>query len=287
MKLILLFLVLITMAHTTLTVNGFIMRAVELIGKMKEQSTIFFPEKVEKSIVAFIHRNGEQKVLQKGSVISKSLLLNKFIYLDEGLIFYAKRTNDYTRPKFVNAIVPERLTDYHLLLEDKCTCCKQIIIARDSKVTFIDKMLINSLSNSDIELFKKFMFSSNYFMERQTALAIFLLTSSPEEKLVKLVFDILTVFEIDFKDEWLKVNIKLTRGEIAGILHISIIKLDLMLNTLRKKGLFKRVGNYMFFNKNLLEDLSPCPLGREDASGCKSNNMLKFKSNNMIYINNY
>lgn len=263
------------------------MKAVDLNEKMKEQSTIFFPEKVDKSIVEFIRYNGEQKTLPKGTVVGKGLLLNNFIYLDDGLILYAKRTNDYTRPKFVNAIVPERLTDYHLLLEDKCTCCKQIIIARDSKITFIDKRLINNLASNNVELFTKFMFSSNYFMERQTALAIFLLTSSPEEKLIKLVFDLLTVFNVNFKDEWLKVDLKLTREEISDILHISIIKLDLMLNVLRKQGLFKRIGNHMFFNRRFLDELSPCPLGREDANGCKSNNMMKFKINNMININNY
>lgn len=209
----------------------------------------FFPEKVDESIVEFIHCNGEQKKLPKGFVVNKNLLLNNFIYLDDGLIFYAKRTNDYTRPKFVNVIVPGRLTDYHLLLEDKCTCCKQIIIARESKVTFIDKRLINNLSNTNVDLFTKFMFSSNYFMERQIALAIFLLTSSPEDKLVKLVFDLLTVLGVNFEDEWLKVDLKLTREEIADILHISIIKLDLMFSAIRKKGLMRRDGNYMFFNK--------------------------------------
>lgn len=262
------------------------MNAVDLNARMREQSTIFFPEKVEKCIVDFIYENGVTKTLPKGSSISKQLLLNNFIYLDDGLLLYAKRTNDYTRPKFVNAIIPGRLTDYHLLLEDKCTCCKQIIVARDSKVTFIDKRLINNLSHTNIDLFTKFMFSSNYFMERQTALAIFLLTSSPDEKLVKLVFDLLTVFNSNFKDEWLKVDVKLTREEISDILHISIIKLDIMLAKLRKNGLLKKEDNYMFFNSKFIKNLSPCPLGREDASGCKSNNMLKFKVNNMIAINN-
>lgn len=261
--------------------------AINLSQKIREQSTIFFPEKVDKNIVDFIHENGEQKILNKGEMINKHILLNNFIYLDEGLILYVRRTNDYTRPKFVNAIIPERLTDYHLLLEEKCTCCKQIVVARKSKITFIDKRLINSLANTNTELFTRFMFGSNYFMERQTALAIFLLTSSPEEKFIKLIFDLLTVFESDFNNQWLKVNLKLTREEIADILHISIIKLDLMLVALRKNGLLKKENNYMYFNLLLLKDLSPCPLGREDASGCKSNNMLKFKSSNMIAINNF
>ena len=67
------------------------MKAVDLNEKMKEQSTIFFPEKVDKSIVEFIRYNGEQKTLPKGTVVGKGLLLNNFIYLDDGLILYAKR----------------------------------------------------------------------------------------------------------------------------------------------------------------------------------------------------
>ncbi len=261
-------------------------KAITLSSEMKRKSTIFFPEEVDKEIVNFLTANGQVKTLKKGTQIPKNTLLNNFIYLKEGLLFYIKRTNDYTRPKFANVIFPHRLTDYHLLLENKCTCCKQIKVARDSEIILIEKSLINGLINSNIQLFTKFMFDANYFTERQTALAIFLLTSSPEDKLIKFFFDILSEYQDNFNDEWLPLNIKLTREEIADILHISVIKLDLMLGSLKKDNLIKKENNVLSINKKLFEALSPCPLGREDATGCKSNNMAKFKVQNMITMNN-
>ncbi|QYJ86916.1 helix-turn-helix domain-containing protein [Shewanella mesophila] len=261
-------------------------QAISLTSEMKRKSTIFFPEEVNSEIVEFLTLNGEKKIFKKGESIPKSILLNNFIYLNDGLLFYVKRTNDYTRPKFVNAIIPNRLTDYHLLLDDNCTCCKTIKVARDSELTLINKSLIKGLIELNINLFTRFMFDSNYFTERQTALAIFLLTSSPEDKLIKFLFDILSALEINFYNEWLRVDIKLTREEIADILHISIIKLDLMLGDLKKQNLIKKKDNRIYVNQKLFSELSPCPLGREDASGCKSNNMLKFKSQNMILMNN-
>ncbi len=244
-------------------------RAILLSPEMKRKSIIFFPEELNSGIVEFINLNGKNKIFKKGESINKKILLNNFIYLEEGLLFYIKRTNDYTRPKFVNIIIPSRLTDYHLLLDDDCTCCKEIKVARDSKITLINKSLIRGLIKEDIELFTGFMFDSNYFTERQTALAIFLLTSSPEDKLIKFLFDILTAFESDFSQSWLKVDIKLTREEVANILHISIIKLDLMLGEFKKKNLIIKEDNKFCINITLFQDLSPCPLGREDANGCK------------------
>jgi hypothetical protein len=178
------------------------------------------------------------------------------------------------------------LTDYHLLLEDNCTCCKTIKAARDSKIIAVPKILITGLIETNIKLFTKFMFDSNFFMERQAALTLFLLTSSPEEKLIKFLFDILTSTHTDFSSDWLPFNFKLTREEISDVLHISVIKLDLMLGALRKKNLIKKEDNVLLINPAIFNELSPCPLGREDATGCKSNNMKKFKSQNMIDINN-
>ncbi|MCG9745966.1 MULTISPECIES: Crp/Fnr family transcriptional regulator [Shewanella] len=261
-------------------------QAISLSTEMKSKSTIFFPEEVNGEIVEFLKNNGERKQLKKGSSISKNVLLNNFIYLNDGLLFYVKRTNDYTRPKFVNAIIPKRLTDYHLLLDDNCTCCKAITVARDSEVTLVNKSLIKGLNNTNIDLFTKFMFDSNYFTERQTALAIFLLTSSAEDKLIKFLFDILASFKSDFSKDWLVIDIKLTREEIADILHISVIKLDLMIGELKKKKMIKKERAKLCVNPILFMELSPCPLGREDAKGCKSNNMAKFKVSNMISINN-
>ncbi|WP_350639732.1 hypothetical protein, partial [Psychrobacter sp. CAL606-MNA-CIBAN-0158] len=91
-------------------------------------------------------------------------------------------------------------------------------------IILIDKSLIKGLIKKDIELFTHFMFDANYFTERQTALAIFLLTSSPEDKLIKFLFDILVALKTAFSSKWLTINLKLTREEIADILHISVIK---------------------------------------------------------------
>jgi hypothetical protein len=261
-------------------------RVMSLSSEMKGKSTIFFPDIVKPDIMSFIKENGELITLSKGELIPKNILLNNFIYLNTGLIFYIKRTNNYTKPKFVNVIIPHRLTDYHLLLENNCTCCKSIKVARDSQITIVDKSLIKNLIKEDIELFTRFMFDANYFTERQTALAIFLLTSSPEDKLIKFLFDILVAFKTEFSSMWLTIDIKLTREEIADILHISIIKLDLMLGSLKKQGMLKKEKGLFSINTALFSELSPCPLGREDAQGCKSNNMLKFKMKNMIEINN-
>ncbi|MBB1425691.1 Crp/Fnr family transcriptional regulator [Shewanella sp. SG44-2] len=257
-----------------------------LSAEMKEKSTIFFPDKVSEDLIDFIKGNGKKITLKKGEVIPKSILLNNFIYLNSGLLFYIKRTNNFTKPKFVNVIVKNRLTDYHLLLENNCTCCKNIKVARESEITIIEKSLIRNLMKNNINLFTRFMFDANYFTERQTALAIFLLTSSPEDKLIKFLFDTLVVFKTAFSSQWLTINIKLTREEIADILHISVIKLDLMLGSLKKKGLLTKNKGLFSVNTALFTELSPCPLGREDAQGCKSNNMLKFKVKNMINFNN-
>ncbi|QHS15065.1 MULTISPECIES: Crp/Fnr family transcriptional regulator [unclassified Shewanella] len=257
-----------------------------LSSEMKGKSTIFFPDIVKPDIMSFIKKNGEIKTLSKGELIPKSILLNNFIYLNTGLLFYIKRTNNYTKPKFVNVIIPNRLTDYHLLLENNCTCCKSIKVARDSEIIIVDKSLIKNLIKNDIELFTRFMFDANYFTERQTALAIFLLTSSPEDKLIKFLFDIIVALKTPFISMWLTIDIKLTREEIADILHISVIKLDLMLGSLKKKGMLTKEKGIFSVNTALFTELSPCPLGREDAQGCKSNNMLKFKEKNMIEINN-
>jgi hypothetical protein len=261
--------------------------AMSLSSEKKSRSTIFFPDVVKTDIMNFIKENGELKTLKKGELISKDILLNNFIYLKSGLLFYIKRTNNYTKPKFVNVIIPNRLTDYHLLLEDNCTCCKSIKVARDSEITLIDKSLIKGLIKKDIELFTHFMFDANYFTERQTALAIFLLTSSPEDKLIKFLFDILVALKTAFSSKWLTINLKLTREEIADILHISVIKLDLMLGSLKKKGMLAKEKGVFNINTTLFNELSPCPLGREDAQGCKSNNMSKFKVKNMIEIKSY
>ncbi|MFQ6371618.1 Crp/Fnr family transcriptional regulator [Shewanella sp. YIC-542] len=260
--------------------------AISLSPEMKSKSSIFFPEEVHQEIVEFLRLHGECKNLKKGDSISKQILLNNFIYLNDGLLFYVKRTNDYTRPKFVNIVIPNRLTDYHLLLDNNCTCCKAIKVARDSEVILINKNLIKELIHNNIDLFTRFMFDSNYFTERQTALAIFLLTSSPEDKLIKFLFDMLAALKCDFSDEWLSINIRLTREEIANILHISVIKLDLMLGKLKKQRLIKKVNNKLYVHTKIFAELSPCPLGREDAKGCKSNNMAKFRAKNMILINN-
>lgn len=257
-----------------------------LDSEMKARSTIFFPDIVKPDIMKFINNNGEVRKISKGELIPKSILLNNFIYLKSGLLFYIKRTNNYTKPKFVNVITPNRLTDYHLLLENNCTCCKSIKVARDSELIIVDKSLIKNLIKDDIELFTQFMFDANYFTERQTALAIFLLTSSPEDKLIKFLFDMLVVYNTEFSSLWLTINIKLTREEIADILHISVIKLDLMMGSLKKQGLVTKENGLLCVNTALFNELSPCPLGREDAQGCKSNNMLKFKVKNMIEINN-
>ncbi|HBF45745.1 Crp/Fnr family transcriptional regulator [Shewanella frigidimarina] len=257
-----------------------------LNSEMKEKSTIFFPDAATSEIMDFIKKNGVLKTLKKGELIPKSILLNNFIYLNSGLLFYIKRTNNFTKPKFVNVIIPNRLTDYHLLLDNNCTCCKSIKVARDSQITIIDKSFIKNLIKKDIELFTHFMFKANYFTERQTALAIFLLTSSPEDKLIKFLFDILVAFKTEFSSMWLTIDIKLTREEIADILHISVIKLDLMLGSLKKQGMLTKEKGMFSINTALFNELSPCPLGREDAQGCKSNNMLKFKPKNMIEINN-
>lgn len=261
-------------------------QAISLSAEMKSKATIFIPQEVNSDIHRYFLLNGEAKIIKKGSSIPKSTLLHNFIYLDDGILFYIKRTNDYTRPKFVNIIIPNRLTDYHLLLEDNCTCCKTIKAARDSKIIVVPKTLITGLIETNTKLFTKFMFDSNYFMERQAALTLFLLTSSPEEKLIKFLFDILTSTNTDFSSAWLPFNFKLTREEIADVLHISVIKLDLMLCALRKKNLIKKEENILLINPSIFNELSPCPLGREDATGCKSNNMKKFKSQNMIAINN-
>ena len=257
-----------------------------LDSEMKARSTIFFPDIVKPDIMKFINNNGEVRKISKGELIPKSILLNNFIYLKSGLLFYIKRTNNYTKPKFVNVITPNRLTDYHLLLENNCTCCKSIKVARDSELIIVDKSLIKNLIKDDNELFTQFMFDANYFTERQTALAIFLLTSSPEDKLIKFLFDMLVVYNTEFSSLWLTINIKLTREEIADILHISVIKLDLMMGSLKKQGLVTKENGLLCVNTALFNELSPCPLGREDAQGCKSNNMLKFKVKNMIEINN-
>ena len=257
-----------------------------LNSDMKSKSTIFLPDIVKPEIMSFIKDHGHSISLKKGELIPKNILLNNFIYLKSGLLFYIKRTNNYTKPKFVNVITPNRLTDYHLLLENNCTCCKSIKVARDSELIIVDKSLIKNLIKDDIELFTQFMFDANYFTERQTALAIFLLTSSPEDKLIKFLFDMLVVYNTEFSSLWLTINIKLTREEIADILHISVIKLDLMMGSLKKQGLVTKENGLLCVNTALFNELSPCTLGREDAQGCKSNNMLKFKVKNMIEINN-
>ncbi|MEC4728913.1 Crp/Fnr family transcriptional regulator [Shewanella sp. D64] len=261
-------------------------QAISLNTEMKEGSTIFFPEVVKTNIAKFLISHGTHQTIKKGSNISKNILLNNFIYVGSGLLFYIKRTNDYSRPKFINVILPNRLTDYHLLLKDNCTCCKNIKAARDSEIIIINKSIINNLAETDTALFTEFMFDSNYFMERQTALAIFLLTSSPEDKLTKFLFDLLVVLKVDFSTPWLEVSLKLTREEIADILHISVIKLDIMFGHLKKRGVLKREDNKLYVKSSFFYELSPCPLGREDAKGCQSNNMLKFKPNNMIAANN-
>lgn len=257
-----------------------------LNSNMKGKSTIFFPDIVKSDIINFIQDNGEQIKFKKGELIPKSILLNNFIYLKSGLLFYIKRTNAYTKPKFVNVIIPNRLTDYQLLLENNCTCCKNIKVSRGSEVIIINKSLIKNLIKSDIELFTRFMFDANYFTERQTSLAIFLLTSSAEDKLIKFLFDILVAFNTEFSSLWLKIDLKLTREEIADILHISVIKLDLMMGSLKKQGMVTKENGYLKINTELFNELSPCPLGREDAQGCKSNNILNFNVKNMIEINN-
>jgi hypothetical protein len=59
--------------------------------------------------------------------------------------------------------------------------------------------------------------------------------------------------------------------EIADILHISVITLDLMLGSLKKQGMLTKEKGTFSVNTALLNELSPCPLEREDAQGCKSN----------------
>ncbi|BCV65054.1 Crp/Fnr family transcriptional regulator [Shewanella carassii] len=262
------------------------LNVISLGADEKKKSTLFFPGGVNESIANFFYANGIVRKLKKGSPLNKNILLNNFVYLESGLIFYSKRTNDFTRPKFLNVIFPGRLTDYHLLLDDGCTCCKSILAARDSKIITIDKKVIKKLVNEDVELFMQFMYDAAYYTERQTGLAIFLLTSSPEDKLIKFLFDILVVLQSPFNNRWLTIDLKLTREEIADILHISTIKLDLMFGQLKKQDLLKRVNNKLCVNIDIFSDLSPCPLGREDARGCQSNNMQKFKPKNMISLNN-
>lgn len=262
------------------------LNVISLGADEKKKSTLFFPGGVNESIADFFYANGIVRKLKKGEPLNKNILLNNFVYLESGLIFYSKRTNDFTRPKFLNVIFPGRLTDYHLLLDDGCTCCKSILAARDSKIITIDKKVIKKLVNEDVELFMQFMYDAAYYTERQTGLAIFLLTSSPEDKLIKFLFDILVVLQSPFNNRWLTIDLKLTREEIADILHISTIKLDLMFGQLKKQDLLKRVNNKLCVNIDIFSDLSPCPLGREDARGCQSNNMQKFKPQNMISLNN-
>ncbi|MGI2259319.1 Crp/Fnr family transcriptional regulator [Shewanella sp. GXUN23E] len=259
--------------------------AISLGIEEKKKSTLFFPGDVNDRVTDFFYANGRELQLKKGEQLNKNLLLNNFVYLESGLIFYSKRTNDFTRPKFLNVIFPGRLTDYHLLLDDGCTCCKSIMAARDSKVITIDKQLIKKLVTEDTDLFMQFMYDAAYYTERQTGLAIFLLTSSPEDKLIKFLFDILVVLNVPFNSRWLTIDLKLTRDEIADILHISTIKLDLMLGHFRKQDLLTRVDNKLCINIDIFLELSPCPLGREDARGCQSNNMQKFKPRNMIDMN--
>ncbi|WP_286342438.1 Crp/Fnr family transcriptional regulator [Ferrimonas sp. YFM] len=249
---------------------------------MKRSTSLFFPRCVSEELERFILDNGELRTLSKGSGVSKQTLLNNFIYVKNGLVFYKKRTNNYTKPKFSTIIPSGRLTDYHLILENSCTCCKGIESARDSDVLIINKAVIKNLMKTDVNLFSQFMMDAVYHTERQTALAVFLLTASPKEKLVKFLFDALTTFGNQFNSAWMEVDIKLTREEIANALHVSVIKLDLMLGELKKEQKLKRVNNKLCIHHSVFEDLSPCPLGREDATGCQSNNLLKYKQKNMI-----
>jgi len=261
-------------------------RAVSLNAGMKEKATIFFPGKVDDSILTFFLTHGESVNLAKGDTVPKKTLINSFVFLREGLLFYTTRTNNYSKPKFITVIFPNRLADYHLLFDDNCTCCKGICAARDSEIIVINKQKIRELVQTRPDLFSQFTLDAAYYTERQTTLAVFLLTSSPEDKLLKFLFDTLVVLDTDFSQQWLTVHLKLTRQEIAEILHISVIKLDLMLGELKKQGLVRRVGNKLQVRVDYFHPLSPCPLGREDANGCQSNNMSKFRAGNLITLNN-
>ncbi len=261
-------------------------RAVSLSQEMREKATIFYPGKVDQNIYSFFLNHGVRKQLKKGEAITKHALLNAFIFLNDGLLFYTKRTNNYSKPKFINILIPNRLADYHLLYDDGCTCCKGIVAARDSEIIVVDKVHVRALIDVSPQLFARFTMDAAYYTERQTTLAIFLLTSTPEDKLHKFLFDTLVVQGCDFSTPWLTVEMKLTRQEMAEILHISVIKLDLMLGEIKKQGLLKRDKGKLCINSRYFDALSPCPLGREDAKGCQSNNLDKFRTGNLIALNN-